>query len=335
MNFNAQLNGKELPIHQARVSAYLLNRVWPGKQRSLDQTEFTEFLSFDLEARNVLDVRFDAPEEKKIEIRPLSAKFPVERIPQGIRLVVDAPCQFTIEVGDRHHVLHVFANPPFEEPHVPEEIHFGPGEHHPGVLVPKSGQTIRIDEGAVVYGAVSGLAGEKISDLMMRFAEFVMSIPSILLIIFFQAIWGKATVFSLSVIIACVSWMNISKIVRSEVRQIRQSDYVLAAGIMEGGFWYIFRRHLLPNFVSSIMFMVVTNIGQAMITESTLSFLGLGLPLTTVSWGSLMSLSQEALLSGYWWIIVIPGFVLVTTLACVTDLGESVRRRNNRLYSNL
>lgn len=188
---------------------------------------------------------------------------------------------------------------------------------------------------AVVYGAVSGLAGEKISDLMMRFAEFVMSIPSILLIIFFQAIWGKATVFSLSVIIACVSWMNISKIVRSEVRQIRQSDYVLAAGIMEGGFWYILRRHLLPNFVSSIMFMVVTNIGQAMITESTLSFLGLGLPLTTVSWGSLMSLSQEALLSGYWWIIVIPGFVLVTTLACVTDLGESVRRRNNRLYSNL
>ncbi len=154
MNFNATLNGKELPIHQARVSAYLLNRVWPGKQRSLDQTEFTEFLSFDLEARNVLEVRFDAPEEKKVEIRPLSAKFPVERIPQGIRLVVDAPGQFTIEVGDRHHVLHVFVNPPFEEPHVPEEIHFGPGEHHPGVLVPKSGQTIRIDEGAVVYGAV-------------------------------------------------------------------------------------------------------------------------------------------------------------------------------------
>lgn len=188
---------------------------------------------------------------------------------------------------------------------------------------------------AVIYGAVSGLAGEKLSDLMMRFAEFVMSIPSILLIIFFQAIWGKATVFSLAVIIACVSWMNISKIVRSEVRQIRQSDYVLAARTMEGGFWYILRQHLLPNFVSSIMFMVVTNIGQAMITESTLSFLGLGLPLTTVSWGSLMSLSQEALLSGCWWLIVIPGFVLVITLVCVTELGESVRRQNNRLYSNL
>ena len=129
--------------------------------------------------------------------------------------------------------------------------------------------------------------------------------------------------------------MNISKIVRSEVRQIRNSDYVLAARTMEGGFWYILRRHLLPNFVSSIMFMVVTNIGQAMITESTLSFLGLGLPLTTVSWGSLLSMSQEVLLTNCWWIIIIPGLVLITTLVCITEIGEYIRKKNNRLYSNL
>ena len=104
---------------------------------------------------------------------------------------------------------------------------------------------------------------------------------------------------------------------------------------MEGGFWYILRRHLLPNFVSSIMFMVVTNIGQAMITESTLSFLGLGLPLTTVSWGSLLSMSQEVLLTNCWWIIIIPGLVLITTLVCITEIGEYIRKKNNRLYSNL
>lgn len=188
---------------------------------------------------------------------------------------------------------------------------------------------------AVVYGTVSGLCREWLSDLLMRFAEFVMSIPSILLILFLQAMWGQATVTSLSVIIGLTSWMNISKIVRSEVRQIGMSDYVLAARTMEGGFWYVLRTHLLPNYVSSIMFMVVTNIGQAMITESTLSFLGLGLPLTAVSWGSLMSLSEEALLSNSWWMIVIPGFVLITTLVCVTNIGEYVRRQNNRLYSNL
>lgn len=188
---------------------------------------------------------------------------------------------------------------------------------------------------AIVYGTLSGLAGEKIDDLLMRFSELIMSIPSILLVIFLQAMWGQPSYTSLSIIIGLTSWMNISKIVRSEVRQIRNSDYVLAARTMEGSFWYILRRHLLPNFVSSIMFMVVTNIGQAIITESTLSFLGLGLPLTTVSWGSLLSMSQEVLLTNCWWMIIIPGLVLITTLVCVTALGEYIRKQNNRLYSNL
>ena len=126
-----------------------------------------------------------------------------------------------------------------------------------------------------------------------------------------------------------------AKVVRSEVRQIGKSDYILAATTMEAGFFYILRRHLLPNFVSSIMFMAVTNIGQAMITESTLSFLGLGLPLTTVSWGALLSMSQDALLTGSWWIILLPGIVLITTLACITAVGEYIRKQNNRIYSNL
>lgn len=188
---------------------------------------------------------------------------------------------------------------------------------------------------AVVYGTAAGLAGERVSDLLMRFSELMMSIPSILLVIFFQAMWGQPTMTSMAVIIGLTGWMNISKIVRSEVRQIGKSDYILAARTMGGGFWYILGRHLLPNFISSIMFMVVTNIGQAMITESTLSFLGLGLPLTAVSWGSLLSMSQEVLLTGCWWMIFIPGAVLITTLMCITEIGEYVRRKNNRLYSNL
>ena len=188
---------------------------------------------------------------------------------------------------------------------------------------------------AVVYGTVSGLAGEWLSDLLMRFSELVMSLPQILLILFLQALWGKTTVLSLAVIIGLTGWMQIAKVVRSEVRQIRGSDYVLAVKTMEGGFWYILWRHFLPNFISSIMFMVVTNIGQAMITESTLSFLGLGLPLTMVSWGSLLSMSQEAMLSGNWWMVLLPGTVLIVTLVCVTAIGESVRKQNNKLHSNL
>lgn len=188
---------------------------------------------------------------------------------------------------------------------------------------------------AVVFGAISGLAGRCVDEIFMRFSELMLSIPQILLIIFIQAVWGKASWLSLSVIIGATSWPNIAKIVRSEVCQIGESDYILAARTMSGGFWYILGRHLMPNFIPSIMFMVVTNIGQAIITESTLSFLGLGLPLTTVSWGSLLSMSQEVLLSNYWWMIIVPGTVLCVTLVCITDLGEYIRKKNTRIHSNL
>lgn len=183
---------------------------------------------------------------------------------------------------------------------------------------------------AVIYGTASGLASDRIDDLMMRFAEILMSVPQLLMVMFLQAIIGKATILSIAAVIGVTGWMSVAKMVRSEVRQLRNSGFVLAARTMGGGFFYILRKHLMPNFMSAIMFMVVTNIGSAMITESTLSFLGLGLPTNVISWGSLMSLSQRAMLTGSWWILIIPGCFLVVTLICVTEIGEYLRGRNRR-----
>ena len=165
---------------------------------------------------------------------------------------------------------------------------------------------------------------------MMRLTEIILSIPSILIVIFIQAIIGQTGPLTIAFVIGVTSWMNISKIVRSEVRQIRNADYILAAKTMDGGFFYILRRHLLPNFVSSIMFMVVTNIGAAIGTEATLSFLGIGLPVEIISWGSMLSNADKALLSNDWWIILIPGLFLVVTMVCITDIGNYIRKRNNR-----
>ncbi|UWD48272.1 ABC transporter permease [Clostridioides difficile] len=187
----------------------------------------------------------------------------------------------------------------------------------------------------IVYGSISGSVSEPVDDAMMRFTEIILSIPSILIIIFVQAILGNSNPISMSIVIGITSWMNISKIVRTEVRQIRNSEYILAAKSMGGGFFYILKQHLLPNFVASIMFMVVTNIGAAIGTESTLSFLGIGLPIEIVSWGSMLSLSEEALLSNRWWIILIPGIFLVTTLVCITNIGNYIRKSNNKKSSNL
>ena len=183
---------------------------------------------------------------------------------------------------------------------------------------------------AIIYGCVSGLAGPRIDDLLMRFTEILMSIPQILLVIFLQAIWGEPTVLSIGIVLGATGWMAVAKMVRSEVRQMRDAEYVLAARSMGAGFFYILWHHLMPNFMSAIMFMVVTNLGSAIAAEATLSFLGLGLPTSVISWGSLMSLSQKAMLTGAWWLLIIPGVFLVITLICITEIGEYLRTTGRR-----
>lgn len=183
---------------------------------------------------------------------------------------------------------------------------------------------------AILYGCVSGLAGPRIDDLMMRFTEILMSIPQILLVIFLQAILGEPTVLSIGIVLGVTGWMAVAKMVRSEVKQLRSAEYVLAARTMGGGFFYILWNHLMPGFMPAIMFMIVTNLGSAIATEATLSFLGLGLPTSVVSWGSLMSLSQNAMLTGAWWLLIIPGAFLVVTLICITQIGEYLRTTGRR-----
>ena len=188
---------------------------------------------------------------------------------------------------------------------------------------------------AVVYGSVSGVAPAWLDALMMRFTEVFLSVPGLLIVLFVQAILGKANVLTLSIVIGITSWPSLAKAVRTVVRQLRSSEFVVASRCMGGKFFHILGKHLAPNFIASIMFMVVMNIRTAIVTESTLSFLGMGLPLEIISWGSMLSLAENALLSKSWWIILIPGAFLVTLLLCVTSLGNYLRKAANRKESNL
>ncbi len=183
---------------------------------------------------------------------------------------------------------------------------------------------------AIVFGSVSGCAPQWLDAALMRLTEILLSVPSLLIIILVQAILGKANVLSLSIVIGITSWTSIAKVVRTQVRQLRSSEYVLASRCMGGGFFHVLWQHLTPNFVSSIMFMVVMNIRSAIVAESTLSFMGIGLPVEVISWGSMLSLAEKALMSRSWWIILIPGLFLVTTLMCVTNLANFLRRQINR-----
>ena len=167
---------------------------------------------------------------------------------------------------------------------------------------------------AVVFGAVSGCAPAWADHLLMRLTEILLSVPGLLLVIFIQAVLGEAGILSISFVIGITGWMGIAKVIRTEVRRLRGSEYVIASRCMGGSFFHILWYHLAPNFVSSVMFMVVMNVRSAITAESTLSFMGMGLPVEEVSWGSMLSLAEKALLSDSWWMIVIPGAFLVVTL---------------------
>jgi peptide/nickel transport system permease protein len=187
----------------------------------------------------------------------------------------------------------------------------------------------------VVYGCISGTANSRVDAIMMRVPELINSIPALLLVLLLSSVMGTQNILKISFIIGVTSWCALARIVRSEVRQIRGSEYVLAAQCMGGSFLHTMRQHLIPNLVSTIMFVVVSSISSSMSMESTLSFLGLGLPVDVISWGSMLSLANKALLSNAWWVIIIPGLFLITTLVCITNIAYYFRRETNKRESSL
>lgn len=188
---------------------------------------------------------------------------------------------------------------------------------------------------AVLVGAASGCAPAWADGLLMRLTEILLSIPGLPVVILIQAALGKANAMSISLALGVTGWMSMAKVVRSEVRQAGNREYVIAARCMGGGFFHVLRRHLAPNFLPSILFMAVMNVRNAIVAESTLSFLGMGLPVETVTWGSMLSQSENALLTNAWWIILIPGLFLAVTLLCVTSIGNYLRGQGERGQSNL
>lgn len=188
---------------------------------------------------------------------------------------------------------------------------------------------------AVTYGTLSALAPDWLDTVLMRLTEIFLSIPSLLLIILLLACLGRPNALSIAVVIGLTGWLAVAKVVRTEVKQLAGSDFLIAARTMGGGFFYILRKHLLPNFIAAIMFMVVMNVRSAIVYESTLSFMGLGLPLSVISWGSMLSLSEKALMTDAWWIILVPGAFLVAFLMALTSVGNYFRQEVNKNESNL
>lgn len=177
----------------------------------------------------------------------------------------------------------------------------------------------------IVYGGIAALSGHFVERCMLRGLDIVSSIPSILLILFLKSIFPNQQPWVMGLVIGCTIWATIAKVVYIETKMVMKREYCILSSYMGASRWHTIVWHLVPNLVGSVLYMSILNIRSGMMIESTLSFMGMGLPLEKISWGSMLSLSEKALLTKSWWIVVIPGAFLTVTLVCVGNVGEWIR----------
>ena len=154
MKYRVFVNRSEIDVFPVRVSAYPINRVWPGKQRDISQTEIAYFAGFDILKTSEIEVEVLDCDIETVEIRPLAKAISFKRDQNKISFCLSEPVSVTVEINGYHEALAIFADPPFVyEPHE-NDIYFAAGIHHAGLIVPKSGQRVVFERGAIVYGVI-------------------------------------------------------------------------------------------------------------------------------------------------------------------------------------
>jgi len=185
----------------------------------------------------------------------------------------------------------------------------------------------------VGLGLLAGFVGGRIDGFIMRVCDVMLSFPSILIALLIDGV-GRALVpqghealafVVLIISISLTGWVQYARTVRGSTLVERQKEYVQAARVIGVSSARIMRRHVLPNVLGPVLVLATIQIALAIITEATLSFLGVGVPPTSPSLGTLIRIGQDFLFSGEWWITIFPGVVLVMIALSVNLLGDWLR----------
>lgn len=194
----------------------------------------------------------------------------------------------------------------------------------------------------ISIGLISGYVGGRTDSILMRLADIQLSFSTLMVAIIFlaltQALFGSEVfsqyaVFFLIAVIGVAEWPQYARTVRATVLAEKKKEYVDSVRVLGFGPGRIMIRHILPNSLSPIFVISTVQVANAIISEASLSFLGLGMPPSQPSLGSLISAGFDYILSGSWWITVIPGVVLVVLVLVINLLGDWVRDvLNPKLY---
>ncbi len=175
----------------------------------------------------------------------------------------------------------------------------------------------------VIIGGLMGYFSGWVDLLGMRLVEIFSSIPTIFLLIAFVAFYGR-NLYLIMVIIGLTSWVGYALFVRAEFLKLRDQDFVVAARACGLPLWSVLFRHMLPNGVTPVLVNASFGVASAILAESTLSFLGLGL-VEEPSWGQLLNQSREVVGGFHWWVVVFPGLAIFLTVFSYNLLGEALR----------
>ena len=179
--------------------------------------------------------------------------------------------------------------------------------------------------GGTVMGLVSGWAGGQVDELLMRFVDFTLALPFILVALVVVIVFGKS-IELIVILLIIFSWDNFARQVRGETLQLKTLDYVSAGRISGASTYRILFRHLLPGVFNTVMVIMSLRVGNLISTESILSFLSVGIPEPTPAWGVMVADGRNYI-SIAWWISFFPGLAIMLTVLSFNFLGDWMRDR--------
>ncbi len=175
----------------------------------------------------------------------------------------------------------------------------------------------------VFYGGLGGMIGGRVEECMMRISDILYSLPHLLIVILLM-VSMKPGITAIIISLTITGWVNMARIVRGQILQIKQRDFVMAAKMLGAGRWRILTRHLLSNAIGPIMTTMTFTIPTAIFSEAFLSFLGLGIQAPMASWGTMASDGLPAL-RYYPWRLFFPACFITLTILSFNLVGNGLR----------
>jgi len=175
----------------------------------------------------------------------------------------------------------------------------------------------------IIFGALSGYYGGWTDTIVMRFVDIMLAIPTFFLILAVIAML-EPSIWNIMIVIGVTSWMGVSRLVRAEFLSLKEREFVLAARALGASDFRIIFKHILPNAMSPVLISAVLGIAGAVLVESALSFLGIGVQPPTASWGNILTIGKDNIEIA-WWISVFPGLAIFVTVLAYNLLGEGIR----------